>query len=622
MTFCVLVDPPLLESLRQRLEELKLNRAVVLQPFTAVDELPPWPKQSKVLVCLADQQLRQLLTIFTEKQWHLGLLPHPDNSQSRKAFGYSNQLSQCLDDAEKAEPKHIDLLLANELPILRNIIIGNSFGFRPGGSISSWAMRFRQLWQSLKQLSSLTPSSYKMQTPNSESMTTAALGICVVEHGNQSVIGHHLLPDSAMNDGRCHAIIVAPRSVTELLRLIGDSLFARNRHTLPSCVGLIASSELQIESPSAIDYSHDGMPQSAESLQIKCLHKKLALLPGRNLELNQPQAEPKESRRLQKIPMADAAKEVAGKPLRWIAHASEGEFKELLLALRDNAKCSSIFVNLMLLSSALATVGLFANSSPVLIGAMLLAPLMGPIISMSMALVRQDETLLRTSARTLATGFLTSMGCAAILSQLIPIHQLTHEIEIRTEPNLLDLAVAVLSGIAGAYAHAKTAIAKSLAGVAISVALVPPLAAAGIALGWLSWPLMWGALLLFLTNLSGILLASSLTFFIMGFAPFTRAKHALLTTSLAVAFVSVPLATSFYTLLEKGRLQQQIEQIVVTDVQLNQIQIRSLKPLVVTTQLVSSATITDKQRLNIKQLIEVQLGQPVILETTSVLRME
>ena len=276
----------------------------------------------------------------------------------------------------------------------------------------------------------------------------------------------------------------------------------------------------------------------------------------------------------------------------------------------------------MILSTTLAAIGLFANSSPVIIGAMILAPLMGPIISMSMAIVRQDAQLLEGSISTLVTGLLLAMGFAALLSMIIPISQITPEIAARTQPNLLDLGVAIISGVAGAYAHARASIAKSLAGVAISVALVPTLAVTGIGIGWFNLDLIYGAFLLFLTNLSGILLASALTFLALGFAPFRRAKRGLTLSAIAVAIVSIPLAITFQGMIKKGRIQEQIERLTFEKVTLSNLTLKSTDPLVISAQLVSNETISDEERHMVKLRIEQQLGQPIVLESSSVLRLE
>lgn len=128
-------------------------------------------------------------------------------------------------------------------------------------------------------------------------------------------------------------------------------------------------------------------------------------------------------------------------------------------------------------------------------------------------------------------------------TNLMPLNLLTDEMSSRLTPNILDLMVAIISGIAGAYA--KTEVAKSLAGVAIAVVLIPPLSVVGIGIGWGNTQIMYGSFLLFATNLAGITLSAALTFFIMGFSPVKRATKGIVLTSLFLLIVTIPLLYRF-----------------------------------------------------------------------------
>ena len=130
-----------------------------------------------------------------------------------------------------------------------------------------------------------------------------------------------------------------------------------------------------------------------------------------------------------------------------------------------------------------AAVGLFLDSAAVIIGAMLLAPLMTPIVSLAMGVLRGDHSLQKNSAIKIIVGVVIALLASACFSLLFPHKPVTSEMLARINPTLLDLAVAVLSGIAAAYAKSYREIIQNLAGVAIAVALVPPLAVAGIGIG-------------------------------------------------------------------------------------------------------------------------------------------
>ena len=102
----------------------------------------------------------------------------------------------------------------------------------------------------------------------------------------------------------------------------------------------------------------------------------------------------------------------------------------------------------MILSVLLALAGMYANSAPVIIGAMILAPLMSPIVSLAMGLARSDTGLIRTAMRTLLLGVAWGLVCGVLLAWLMPLDMPTDEMKMRMAPTLLDLLVAVISGVA------------------------------------------------------------------------------------------------------------------------------------------------------------------------------
>ena len=252
---------------------------------------------------------------------------------------------------------------------------------------------------------------------------------------------------------------------------------------------------------------------------------------------------------------------LALKDLPLFPRAAEGDFRELFRGLRESARTSTAFVVLMLLSTLLAATGLFLNSASVIIGAMILAPLMAPLISLAMGIVRTDARLIRTSLKTLFSGLTLGVGCAALFALMTPLQTITPEMDGRLHPSLLDLLVALLSGAAGAYANSKEQLAQSMAGVAIAVALVPPLAVLGIGIGWGNPDMIVGSGLLFLTNLIGITLAASLTFLVLGFAPVSRARNALAMSLGLLALIAIPLALSFQTMIRQNAIRVAIDEI-------------------------------------------------------------
>ncbi|WP_156256752.1 DUF389 domain-containing protein [Sandarakinorhabdus oryzae] len=158
------------------------------------------------------------------------------------------------------------------------------------------------------------------------------------------------------------------------------------------------------------------------------------------------------------------------------------------------------------LSAGIAALGLLQSSTAVVIGAMLVSPLMTPIVALGFAFASLDGKRIGEAARVVAIGAVIGITIGALLTWISPIRNATPEILARTEPTLLDLAVALLSGMAGGYAIVRDKGATAI-GVAIATALMPPLAVVGYGLGVGRFDYAGGAFLLFLTNLAAIALA-------------------------------------------------------------------------------------------------------------------
>lgn len=169
---------------------------------------------------------------------------------------------------------------------------------------------------------------------------------------------------------------------------------------------------------------------------------------------------------------------------------------------RTKEECALVgrYVFMTSMSAGIAVLGLIIPSTAVVIGAMLLSPLMGPIIGAGFALAIWDVKWLRESGKTLFVGVIAAILISALITWMSPIQTITAEIAGRTRPSLLDLGVALFSALAGAYAMIRGR-GGTIVGVAIAVALMPPLAVIGFGLATMNWPVFGGALMLFITNL-------------------------------------------------------------------------------------------------------------------------
>lgn len=171
----------------------------------------------------------------------------------------------------------------------------------------------------------------------------------------------------------------------------------------------------------------------------------------------------------------------------------------------------------LLLSAGIATFGLVLDSPAVVIGAMLISPLMGPILAGGLALAAADIYLGIKALLSVVLSSVCAILFGAALVWLLPFHSPTQEILARTHPNLLDLGVALFSGLAGTIVVCRGGGGggvTALPGVAIAVALMPPLCTIGFGVGsGFSWPIITGAGLLFLTNLAAITTSAFVAFY-------------------------------------------------------------------------------------------------------------
>lgn len=160
---------------------------------------------------------------------------------------------------------------------------------------------------------------------------------------------------------------------------------------LPDLLGRIKSRTVTINAPQPVTCIVDGHRFKSDCIELREEKAPLILLNTGMSAAESENTSPKEVFRVQGLPSGEARRELLAYPLPWIHHAATEEFKDLFLILKDNARASESYLTLMVLSTLLAITGLFSNSAPVIIGAMILAPLMAPIISLSMGVLRQHE---------------------------------------------------------------------------------------------------------------------------------------------------------------------------------------------------------------------------------------
>ena len=236
------------------------------------------------------------------------------------------------------------------------------------------------------------------------------------------------------------------------------------------------------------------------------------------------------------------------------------ERQQLLTIFLESGQWNVDFIIMMGLATALAAMGLLNNSPPAVIGAMLVAPLMSPLLGGGFALTQGNVVLFRGCIKAMLYGTMISLVVSCLIGAITPGHDLSLEVEARGQVNLLDLGIALVSGMAAAYAIGRPKLAAILSGVAIAAALVPPVTVVGIAAANGEWELSGLSAVLYLTNLVAIILGAAIAFRVMGVrgrniestVPIWARRSGLLLT-LATVVLIIPLGLRLEAQIEAGQ---------------------------------------------------------------------
>jgi len=226
-----------------------------------------------------------------------------------------------------------------------------------------------------------------------------------------------------------------------------------------------------------------------------------------------------------------------------------------LASIARDARLTRGYLMQIVLATGIAFVGLLMNSAPVVIGAMLISPLLAPIMGFGFAVATFDGRLLRRSLQTLGVGTAIAIIVALLLSVLSPITDATPALLARVRPSLLDLMVAIFGGVAGAYALLRK-FSATLVGVAIATALIPPLATIGWGLATGRYDYAGGALLLYVTNTAAIGLMATAVARFNGFGTGLSPRQTWIQSGgilIALALLAIPLGFSLSAIVREAR---------------------------------------------------------------------
>ncbi|XWK89853.1 MAG: DUF389 domain-containing protein [Phormidium sp.] len=301
-----------------------------------------------------------------------------------------------------------------------------------------------------------------------------------------------------------------------------------------------------------------------------------------------------------------------------MAKISIDTVEQMRQELLEDSQLNFNFMILTIGACLIATFGLVSNSAAVIIGAMIVAPLMMPLRGAAFGALEGDRMLFREAVKSIAIATLFSTLVSWSIGRLIGLPEFGSEVLARTEPTLLDLGVAVTAGAISGFAKVRPKISDAFAGTAIAVALMPPICVVGLSLSQGIWNYSWGAFLLYLTNLLGIILACMLVFIGAGYAKY---NHAFNWTLGMASILLIPLGISFFQLLRQAQLHHTIKTILLKRtitvgqmVELKQTNVDwSAKPPRVYLTVRSNNLVTPNQVHLVENFLSKEMGRPFTL---------
>jgi uncharacterized hydrophobic protein (TIGR00271 family) len=303
---------------------------------------------------------------------------------------------------------------------------------------------------------------------------------------------------------------------------------------------------------------------------------------------------------------------------------SSVDHSAVLAEVSGDAAISGHYVVMTVISAGIAILGLLLSSPAVVIGAMLISPLMGPLVGVGFGIALFDFEALRKSLLSFGLGVVLAIFFSMLLVLVSPIQGVTSEIAARTRPNLFDLGVAVLAGLGATYAVIRGR-HGAIVGVAIAVALMPPLAVVGFGLATLDRQVLLGAAFLFFTNFMAIALAAAALARVYGFGhyllPHQTWLQAILVLS-GLAVLAVPLSFALrqiaWEAFASGQARAAIEQQFGADARVSQVDIDYKVHPVLVTATVFTPDSRPHAEEDVSKIISAKLGQPVHVDVEQV----
>ena len=251
-------------------------------------------------------------------------------------------------------------------------------------------------------------------------------------------------------------------------------------------------------------------------------------------------------------------------PASWYSEKTQNRFFD---EVDSNLEFSFEYFLQFIFAAVIATLGLIKDSNEVVIGAMLICPLFWPIIGIVTGLITTRKHVLEKSLNILVQSVALAICLSLFIAWIIPNTGITAEIKARVNPTMIDLLIALASSIIGVFLIYSPKAPTAVAGVAVSLSLLPPLCVAGIGVLLGIWQVFWGGFLLFLANFAAIVFFGMFTLYLLGFRPHhgvekERWRMGLLVSSIFLILISIPLSIFFVKSIRQERIKDSVNYIL------------------------------------------------------------
>ena len=365
--------------------------------------------------------IKRVMYLAYKEEATLGIIPTSEQKELRATFELPYKVEESVTLALRKCEKQIDLLFCDEVLVLQEVVIGE---VPPLDNFSS-SMQKQSLWERtksffsvIKKVRHLKHTSFTITTAKENVLKFSAIGAVGVEYNNRTFASKLIANYLKFNDARLSLVVLSPSSIMQYMGYIFQShILKQTPEMLPKSVGYIHSHSLYIETKTEQTITIDSQCCMQTPVILETKSEALTLSVGEGFwEKSSKVKEIKESVKVSHLPSDEEMSSYLGNSIPLFSHASKEQFSALFTNLREESQLNSTFMTLLILATMIATFGLYINSASVIIGAMLLAPLMQPIVGGSMGLLRQDISLLSSASKSVGVGVLAVLFTAMFIA--------------------------------------------------------------------------------------------------------------------------------------------------------------------------------------------------------------